>query len=380
MIDDPRMFPAAADAPPEARALHDLAAAALAAATADRADAIGRAIVERLAERWHARDGVALARVLATSPSPAIHRHLWRALVAIAQAPDTSGGLVASLFALPVVAIVAAEDDARPLDAVLRDPGGLAALAREHGMLGGAQAFAFAPALAAGEAIDVERLPALAARAGTLASGAGGAALDVAPAPMSATAGRESVYLRFLVGAALAAPGTALPATHKVGSWGIPLAQQLSRDLAAPGVSVAALPRAPQSPLAALAAGRASHREAGAALFASNAIRRLRASVGEPSAIVSAHRCADATLHGELRLSLSSPFDPREAEGFRCPLSALDNVADVAKMLVDLVRDCRVDDVRVVPGVHADRDPLTGGRLLFKAETVPASGSLRGEA
>jgi hypothetical protein len=133
---------------------------------------------------------------------------------------------------------------------------------------------------------------------------------------------------------------------------------------------VLALPRVARSPLAALQQGRAAQRDIGAQLFASNAIRRLRASVGEPSAVISAHRCAAAPGGGELRLSLSSSFDPRQAEGFRCPLFAGDRAIDVAAMLADLMRDCRVTGVRVLSGVHADRDEATGLTLLFKADAV----------
>ena len=85
-------------------------------------------------------------------------------------------------------------------------------------------------------------------------------------------------------------------------------------------------------------------------------------------------RCASpagAATGGELRLSLSSPLEPREAEGFRCPLHPLDRVADVAAMLADLARECRIGDVRMLAGVYADRDPSTGLTLLFKPETVP---------
>jgi hypothetical protein len=42
-------------------------------------------------------------------------------------------------------------------------------------------------------------------------------------------------------------------------------------------------------------------------------------------------------------------------------------------MLVDLLRDCRVADVRMLPGVHPDRDPQTGMTLLFKPEAVAAA-------
>jgi len=93
--------------------------------------------------------------------------------------------------------------------------------------------------------------------------------------------------------------------------------------------------------------------------------------VGEPAAVISAHRAADAPGAGELRLSLSSPFEPRDAQGFRCPVYPWERVVDVATMLVELLHDCRVTDIRAVAGVHADRDPLTGGPLLFKPETLP---------
>ena len=62
---------------------------------------------------------------------------------------------------------------------------------------------------------------------------------------------------------------------------------------------------------------------------------------------------------------------PRDAQGFRCPLHPGEAVADVATALIDLLRDCRVADIRVVDGVHGDREPVTGGPLLFKPETIP---------
>ena len=79
---------------------------------------------------------------------------------------------------------------------------------------------------------------------------------------------------------------------------------------------------------------------------------------------------ATLTGGGELRLSLSSPFDPRQAEGFRCSLFPTERVGDVATMLLDLLRDCRVTDVRVLEGVHADRDQATGLTLLFKPDAM----------
>jgi hypothetical protein len=72
-------------------------------------------------------------------------------------------------------------------------------------------------------------------------------------------------------------------------------------------------------------------------------------------------------------LSLSSAFDPRQAEGFRCPLFPTETAGDVASMLIELLHDCRVTDVRVQDGIQADRDPATGLTLLFKSDSVSAN-------
>ena len=42
-------------------------------------------------------------------------------------------------------------------------------------------------------------------------------------------------------------------------------------------------------------------------------------------------------------------------------------------MLTGFLAECRVADVRIVPGVHADRDSGTGLTLLFKGDDLPES-------
>src|SRR4030095_15660122 len=106
----------------------------------------------------------------------------------------------------------------------------------------------------------------------------------------------------------------------------------------------------------------------------------MRASTGEPSAVISAHRTPDAASGGELRLSLSSPYTPRDAEGFRCPLYPVDRIADVVQMLTTLLHDCRVADVRTLGGVHADRDTATGAPLLFRADALHSARATRRSA
>jgi len=368
---DPRRFPPSDLAPALLRRVWGLAGTSLASGTGAEAAAADTQIGTAL-DLMLAGDGATLAQLFSDVPSAAVHRHLWRLLVERERATDADATLRLTLFAVPLV-IVAALEDAKTspvtLPGVVADIDGKVALLREHGALSGNENFALGNALVAAEALGFAALPALLARRRLAATPDSPPAL--APAPMVVASTTEAVHLRFLVGTALAAPTADPLRDTAVGRWGIPLAAALARDIGAPGVAVLALPRAPAGLVPALWQGRVAQREVSAQLFASNAIRRLRAAVGEPQAVLSVHGpLADGG--GEVRLSLSSPFDPREAEGFRCPLLPQDRVDDVVKMLQDLLRDCRVDTVHVLPGLHADRDPVTGLTLLFKGDALPA--------
>lgn len=359
-------------------ALIRLAAASLDAPSASRTEEIERTLISALAGHLRADDGLGRIDLFAASPSAAVARQLWRGLIdawRAASSPSDGDEVVAMLFAIPVVIVSGAtsdvaEDAASSLTGVIGEVDRVSALLRTHRALGGNLSFTLATALVAADALDIARLPMLLGRQKLSPSG-GEAARALHPTPMTVHPGQENVHLRFLIGTAVGSSSVDPFVDDGTGEWALPLARELSRQLAAPGLSVLCLPRPPRTPLLALQHGRAAQREVGAQLFASNAIRRFRSSVGEPSAVISAHRCAAASGGGELRLSLSSPFDARDAEGFRCPLFPSDRVDDVATMLVDLMRDCRVTDVRVVVGVHPDRDPGTGMTLLFRADAIP---------
>ena len=364
-IADPRVFwlPAeAAHAP-----LLELAQASLAATTTARAEEVHRTLIRAALDRLRSGRASTLADAIANAPSPAIARELWRCLIDAWSPAWRDAAEIATLFALPVVVVAARDTGAPPaastLPGALRDTQPLIRILTEHHALRGNQAFALASALVASDELDVARLDGLLAqqRQGLESRGA-----DFPATPIALQHGQQTVHLRFLMGTALAAPEVDLLAGSDVTGWGMPLALELARQLSAPGISVLALPRPPQSPPAALQQGRVAQRDVGAQLFASNAIRKLRATVGEPVGVISAHHCAAAPGGGELRLSLSSPFGALAAEGFRCPLFPTDRADDVAGMLDELLRDCRVTDVRVLAGVHPDRDPNTGMLLFFK--------------
>ncbi|MDE2360890.1 MAG: hypothetical protein KGL70_16070 [Betaproteobacteria bacterium] len=368
---DPRAWRATPASDAKVARLHALALAGLDAQTTGEEDATREDMRRALVSLIRSGDGGALAKALTEAATLPAARYLWRSLEAAERdAAASAGALATTLFAIPVVVVASltSEGAHSMLPALLPQREGLAALLREHRALEGCEAFALATALAGAEAIDLPRMPALLeqCRIGDGPAAESLPPLAVPAADLDLRGAGERVFLRFVVGVAVTAAGFDPLHRGEVGRWGMPFAQRLSAGLAVPGASVLALPRAPTRLVAALRVGRTAQREIGAQVFASNAIRRLRASVGEPTAVISAHRADDAPGGGELRVSLSSPFEPRDAEGFRCPLHPYETVRDVAAMLVSLLDDCRVSDIRVQPGVHPDVDATTGLRLLFK--------------
>ena len=360
-MEDPRTFATQADADPRAVALYRLAARSLAAATAQEADACDREIAAALSAMLAPDAGPELAALFDGVTSSDVYRKLWRSLAGAARARAS----LRHPIARPVIVVAAAERSesaSTTLSGVVDDVDALVSLMRDGRALAGNASFALANTLVAKDALSYRNL------GGMLAWGDGGDRVEaLPPVPILVAGTIESVHLRFLVGTAVAAPGADLFRERDPGAWGMPVAKALSRMLGAPGVSVLALPRAPMPLVEAAWHGVVAQREVGAQVFASNAIRAIRARVGEPSAVISVHRSDAGPRAGEVRLSLSSPLDPRSAEGFRCALAPLDRVEDVVGMLESLLADCRVGDIRRMPGVHPDRDPMTGQPLLFRS-------------
>ena len=375
-LPDPRVFPDVASASEPARAIYELAERALSADIGQQADTHERGLRTRLVALLRQGSGSELDRIFAEVPSISVSRHIWRALDAAwrdATRADGSASLEVTVFALPIALVVGREGgDAGVLPGILERVDALAAILRDHGALAGNANFALSGALIAADAIDIARLPEILAWCrlpDTLHAGSPLPPRALSPAPMVFSAGVEAVHLRFIAGVAIAKAGADLTADVRVGKWGIPLARELTAQLTSDGTLLLALPRAPRRLLPAVAEGRTAARDVAAQIFTSNALRRFRGAVGEPSAVISAHRAPDAPGGGELRLSLSSPLEARAAEGFRCPLFPIERVSDVGAMLTTLLRDCRVTDIRMLDGVHADRGE-SGETLLFKPETI----------
>jgi hypothetical protein len=190
----------------------------------------------------------------------------------------------------------------------------------------------------------------------------------MAPQDIAIRAGHEQVHLRFLVGAGITpqdAPSF-LETAANIGAWGLPLTGALVRQLAQPALDLLALPRPPVSLLRAAYSGRCAELEAAFNLYASNAVRSFRSTVGDPAAAISAHRLE--TGGAEVRVSLSSPFDDTLLEGFRWPLHPLDDLDHIVSAAVELLGDCRVRDVRVPHVVLPEH--LRSGRLFLRMNDI----------
>jgi len=229
--------------------------------------------------------------------------------------------------------------------------------------LRGNQSFGLSNALASAGAFALEKLPASLAWWNLTP----GAPVAIDKASLSVPANQESVFLRFLVGTAVAGPSVDLLTDNDTGKWGMPFTQAVAKQLGGGNLSLLAMPRPPRSPLAALFQGRAAQREVSLQLFATNAIRKFRSGVGEPEAVISAHR-TDAG--GEVRLSLSNVFDEKGAEGFRAELFATDRAQDVAVMMRDLLAECGVTSVTILADVFPDIDAETKLPMLFRADAL----------
>lgn len=363
-LPDPRAF-AVYDGAPD-NPLIDLALAALAAEQGVIQEKRETELRAAMAAMLRAAEVAPIADALARAPSLAVQRMLARVLAAAHVDAGRAAGdaaLPTTVFAMPLV-IVAANAAPITVPGALPNSNEIVVLMKGGGALRANQTFGLSNALVSTAAFALDRLPS------TLGwwSLAPGAPVALERAPMVVPANQESVFLRFLVGTALAGPGVDLLTERDTGKWGMPFTQAFARQLGGGGLSLLAMPRPPQVPLAALYQGQAAQREVSLQLFVGNAIRKFRAGVGEPEAVISAHRMADGS--GEVRLSLSNPFDEKGAEGFRAALTATDRAQDVAVLMQDLLRECNVQLVTTLAEVFPDIDADTRLPMLFRADAL----------
>jgi len=278
-------------------------------------------------------------------PDAQHYRVLWDALAHVAESPPVeSGAAIARVFALPVI-LIAENPQACMISGSLPDIGAVQSLFERSGALGPMRNFGLSNALCSLAAL--ESLSALEIFRAGHSLDAAAIRTQLPPAEISVTPGREQSHLRFIVGAGISAanaPGFAETGAN-IGAWGMELSKLLARQLTNSGLQLLVVPRPPRGLLNAAHAGRCAQLDVALNLFVSNTVRRFRTSAGDPSAILSTHDDCD------LRLTLSSPYAEDLVDGFRWPLAARDDLNDLQRMILQLLSDVRVTDVRVFPSV-----------------------------
>ncbi|MEQ1882254.1 MAG: hypothetical protein ABL878_14935 [Burkholderiales bacterium] len=260
---------------------------------------------------------------------------------------DTGAGqpMFLRLFALPIV-FVSGGCEAR-MSGVVPEIPVLQKLLEDHGALGESKSLGLSNALVSAQQLGALK-PSLLYRFATGNFAKDFAALELTPQAIDVTSGDEQVHLRFLLGASIGTPQmpTSSIRPANIGSWGMAFTKALAASLAQEGLSLLPIPRAPMSLYRALAAGRFAERELGFQLFLSNALKKFRASVGEPEASVAAF--SDASV----RVRLTSPFDTAKPEYF-WRLDPGDDLAVVSTSILGLLEECRVMNVQVAETVQA---------------------------
>lgn len=304
-----------------------------------------------------------ISAALLDAPSHAVYRHLWESVCATAErAADAGGTLRTRLFALPLILVTGATKPVI-ISAIVPDIAALTTLLEQHGAIGATRNFGLSNALCPLEAL--EELKPSAVYRWSADSMPGAAPREIPPREIMVEPGREQVHLRFLVGAGITSleATSFLEAATTIGAWGLPLTRAFARQLAQAGLDLLAVPRPPVSLLQAAHAGRCAQLELASNLFVSNTVRQFRATVGDPTVVISAHRIERGA--GEIRISMSSVFDDTLLEGFRWPLHPLDDLERIVTAVGELLHDCRVTDVRAVETVLPGR--LASGALFLGA-------------
>ena len=317
-------------------------------------------------------DDAQISAALAAAPSHAVYRHLWeRVIVAAERAADAGRMLRTGLFALPLILVTGAGKPVT-ITGVLPDIAEVTKLLEQHRAIGAMRNFGLSNALCPLEALE-DLTPSTVYR--WSADGASGAApREIRPQEIVVEPGREQVHLRFLVGAGIMTQAESLlpGAAANIDAWGLPLTRVLVRQMAQPDLDVLPVPRPPVGLLQAAHAGRYAQLDLAANLFVSNTVRQFRATTGDPTAVISAHRMEGGAA--EIRISMSSPFDDTRLEGFRWPLHPLDDLDLVVAAVSSLLHDCRVTDVRMVEAALPAR--LASGMLFLRAREAAAMAAM----
>lgn len=275
-----------------------------------------------------------IARAISASPSDEALRWLGDTLDEWLDDAGRQGQQPLRLFALPVVFVLGATSDVR-LPAKVERPEAVAGVLEATGALGAGAQVAVAGNLVSPEGLEriaksrwLSLLQAAESPAGLRAPELPGSDLFV---PMNG----EEVALRFMVGVARGGDGVFGDAARH----GLALAHLFADQYGRDELTLFAIPRAAQPIHRALASGRTLVAEIGLQIAASSAIKKLRDQVGDPLVSIAAH------TPGQIRIRFANPANLGHADTYRWNLTPTDSLPAITQIIVDLLEECRIEEV-----------------------------------
>ena len=295
-----------------------------------------------------------IAGSLRAATSPAVYRCLWASLIQALEGGERGNSApVARLFAMPVLVVTGGRANIT-VPGVLRDIARVRDVLEQHGALGPVRNFGLSNTLCSLEAMERVSLGRVYAFGQGLmgpgfdrmgAATADLVGLDLPPSDLDVTSADEQVHLRFLAGAAVTAADAPsfLETGADIGAWGMPLTRELAGQLGREGLSILPIARPPHSWLNAQVVGWRAREELSLQAFVSRVLRRFRGEIGEPKATIA------ALDGGTIALRFGSPFVEGRVYIHHWTPHWLDDVNEIALAMLSLLRECRVDNVDVLP-------------------------------
>ncbi len=170
---------------------------------------------------------------------------------------------------------------------------------------------------------------------------------DLKPEDIILKAGTEQVHLRYLIG--LAVGSTKAPkfteTAADISKWGIQFTRKFDELIKFQNAELLAIPRRPVNFVRAVYDGIWATNEIGFQLFLSNALRYTRQRTGEPDVTIATYS------DNSIRVRFTSVFDDTFDKTFGWRLSPLDEFSRVVDCIDELLSDCGISNIEVIPNI-----------------------------
>ncbi|WP_156970677.1 hypothetical protein [Andreprevotia chitinilytica] len=303
------------------------------------------ALTALIASLVESHDSPGLNAALTQAPSQDAYKVLWDTLRDVVETPATTANQWAVPFAIPVILVAGFKGEATLPGEV--DAAALLDLLKSNGVIAAdANAWLHNQLLSADQLAAIN--PSLLTAWRDQLQNPADHNWQLHPLKFK----DEAVFQRYLVGV-MVQQRDAQPAIQlnpSAGQWTLALAQKLGEMLKTNGVTLFPIPRVPLAWLPALETGRVTQLETRLQVATSNALRSIRSAGHWPVVTIAGHE------GGEIRITYSSREDKERWEGFVWPLAPLDSAERIRHFAEDLLRECHLDDIRIIDAVQPDQD------------------------